>query len=1292
MKQQLISISTSDRIIIHSSISQTVIDSFSAKSTSGTGITFDSYNVLSVDTSTDKVYFHSGHSNEVLTSFTTRTASPSDISFVNGNIFISGSTAPGKIFKYSGFSDTVIGSFSTPGSPGTPEGISFDGINILISDSNRDKVYKMSSVEISKDVILDSFTSTNPIGLTTINGNDTLIFNSSIAKFIRFSGFNHNIIDSFSYVGSSNFAQGIAIETTISSSDCIKLNNGDLLISYNSGQGGATYDAVSRRFDISANTWTTAVTVDASNTGYTHPAILQLSSTSAFANRILFIHRDKAASTLNVYASDDNAVSYFLLTTIANIDLDENNRISLIQSGSKIVVSYHRGRRSFTRISTDDGKTWGSENTLTTDGIYPDLSLLSSGSFVASYEKYDITNNLFGRVYINSSVDGATWREQAANILTASDERYTRPSITIDEEDNSLYVVTQDIVSKDLRLSRSADDGLTWSSVENVNPFSIADNRQSNKVTSPFNFGLFSPTICKFHEKLLVLSEAWDGTNGHITAIKRNTWRNVTESLVSENAYYPVFGTPDKVSWDVLNNDGSATISEGVLTLTTSSGSESQSYKYDIPENKRITDGFKCKFTVEIDVGGTTTAKDVFFRFIVNGNTTSADIEIRFATTGLQVFDNNAGADVSGGSLTHTLTTDHEFLISIQSSVVSLWFRNSHDREIEWTNILSNKSINTSSGSRETNFLYSSDSTAARIYQHSRFSSTILNSISAPSTVTEGISFDQDELLSIDRNVDRILKHSGFSNIILNSFSSPSGSAKGISFDGTNILSVDAQTDRIYKHSGFSNIILDSFSSPSGTPTGIFFDGTNILSVDTQTDRIYKHSGFSNIILDSFSTPSIQPQEVAFDGTNVISIDTGTNKIYQHSGFSNVISDSFASPGGQISGVTVKSKPSQIEFGIETNTATFKIHSINYKMDDDGLSDGFTDPDDLIARVFSPNSVSQFLIDGIELISTGSNAIVDDQWTINSAFDFPKESIIDDSPTNEWRSTTDSTAVNIVFDAGTNNTFEVDQINLVNINFRTGSFQMNDTDSWGAPTVDEAFTMSNLVSSTVTSVKETSLTDTAQSLRKNQFALPGRPRFVRMTSGTASGNTYKIIANNSDTFIFDGTTLVTDGVLATDTYVVFGDRITKQITAASHRFLRIVIDSQDTAEGFYRIGKALFEKKLQLSKFASINFTRERIKNTVTNAFDSGQQVVGKKGESREVFTYNFNNKSLTLVQELEEFFDEIGWDENPFVFIHNQESDLQDFILARVVSPFRYNHTIGTIYTLPSLRIVEEL
>ncbi len=239
------------------------------------------------------------------------------------------------------------------------------------------------------------------------------------------------------------------------------------------------------------------------------------------------------------------------------------------------------------------------------------------------------------------------------------------------------------------------------------------------------------------------------------------------------------------------------------------------------------------------------------------------------------------------------------------------------------------------------NNLLSVDVSTTKIYKHSGFTNTILDSFSSPATSPNDLCFDGTDIYSIDTTSVKIYKHNGFSASLLNSFSGPDINAKALTIYSGNIYSTGADIGgKIFKHTGFSSSIADSFSS-SGTQnlTGITHDGTNIYSTAGDTDKIYKHSGFTSAYLDSFSSPSSLPNGITWDGTNIYSCNTvlGPDRVYKHNGFSNTILDSFSGPGTSVAGlewenygartgeISVTPSPSRLSVALTVYTPTVLV-------------------------------------------------------------------------------------------------------------------------------------------------------------------------------------------------------------------------------------------------------------------------------------------------------------------------------------------------------------------------------
>mgnify|MGYP003147134130 CR=1 FL=1 len=1076
---------STDRIYVHSGKTSTVINSFSSPAADPKGMAFVNMRDLVIATTSGIIWHTSSFSSTILNSFTIPGTATTGLTF-DGKDLISTDSGTKRVIKYSGVSQTVIDSFSSPST--NPTGLTWDGQNVIIGESNR--IIQLSAFS---NTVLNSFSSvsTNLKGLT-FDGKNILSVDSGTARTYIHSAISGTITTSFSSVTSS--PAGLAIEATISGHDCIELNNGDLLVVYNSGQGGATYSAASKRLDVSANLWKDEVTIDANNTGYTHPAVVQLASNAAIPNRIICAFRDKAAGTINIYKSDDKGATYGSLTTISS-NLDENNRLSLVRSGSTLILSYHRGRVCYSRKSTNNGQTWSAENTIATSAVHCDLGVLESGAFFAVYEHYDIKGNSYGKIYSASSVNGTAWSLASSQVMTSTSVEYSRPT-TVTDDTGNIYVVTQD-ASKDLRVVKGTNKtGDSWGAVELINPLP----NQGTRITGTSNRGFFNPTMCECGGKLLTIFESWDGDDGHLTALKSQNWRNVTESVAYRDCYYPILGLPEIITSFILTNSaGTATESGGILTLTTTSSTDTRLYKKTI-NNVRTTSGVKIRFKTEIDAGGSTDTEACILRAQLSDGAKSINTTVRFSTTAVGFADGNKldtwgsltwtsrkwseFSDTLAGTYTHGLTDNHEFLIAMKNSGVSIWHRDTHDGALTWV------------------------------------------------SAVEGLELNQ-----------------------------------------------------------------------------------------------------SGVAPSSF-----------------------------------------------------------IEYGIVNAVATMKVYSLEFSETEDGLYDGFTKPDDLTLRKTATGSKAQQLINGVDVTWGGSDGVVDDLWTITSAFTFPKEDMISDSPRDYVRTEEDNSEHIYIFDAGVNKVFNVDQFNLVGINFRTGKFQMNSADSWVSPALDQSFTLATEVSGTITGKTQNTITDSSLALRLNQLARPNRPKYLRITSGTADGFTYAIESNTSTLIKLTTATAETDGVAVSDTFEVFSDRVTTQVSTTNARYIRLVIDAQHTADDFYKIGKFIAGTRLTLSKNFNVGYEFKINSNiNVDRSSRAGQKFSVKRGESSQVYELNFTHKTSAFTKEIEEFFEATDWSNHPFIFIKDN-SDIQDFILARVASDYSKTHIISDIFNINGITVEEEI
>lgn len=147
-------------------------------------------NLWSTDNTTNKFYRHSGFTSTILTSFSTPSSGNHGVSSDGTNLYSSDSNTD-KIYKHSGFTSVILDSFSSPGT--SPNDVTFFGSNIYSND-NTGKVYKHSGFS---SVILNSFSTNSNDGLSysTVN---LLGTNDALDDVFKHNGFTSTILDSFS--------------------------------------------------------------------------------------------------------------------------------------------------------------------------------------------------------------------------------------------------------------------------------------------------------------------------------------------------------------------------------------------------------------------------------------------------------------------------------------------------------------------------------------------------------------------------------------------------------------------------------------------------------------------------------------------------------------------------------------------------------------------------------------------------------------------------------------------------------------------------------------------------------------------------------------------------------------------------------------------------------------------------------------------------------------------------------------------------------------------------------------
>lgn len=170
-------------------------------------------NIISSDQIAGRIYVHSGFSNVIIDSFASANQ-PRGLGFDGTNLIHVQQIQFGidLAVRYAGITDTITDTFggqSLEAGGLEIQDITWDGTNYLVCASVSNKVFKISGFTAT---VLDSFTASESLlGVTWDGTNVVTIFNNS-GRIVRHSGFSATILDSFATPGT--FALGMSWDGT----------------------------------------------------------------------------------------------------------------------------------------------------------------------------------------------------------------------------------------------------------------------------------------------------------------------------------------------------------------------------------------------------------------------------------------------------------------------------------------------------------------------------------------------------------------------------------------------------------------------------------------------------------------------------------------------------------------------------------------------------------------------------------------------------------------------------------------------------------------------------------------------------------------------------------------------------------------------------------------------------------------------------------------------------------------------------------------------------------------------
>jgi hypothetical protein len=251
------------------------------------------------------------------------------------------------------------------------------------------------------------------------------------------------------------------------------------------------------------------------------------------------------------------------------------------------------------------------------------------------------------------------------------------------------------------------------------------------------------------------------------------------------------------------------------------------------------------------------------------------------------------------------------------------------------------------------------------------------------------------------------------------------------------------------------------------------------------------------------------------------------------------------------------------------------------------------------------NALKQRLINNIDVQWYGGNGRDGDIWTFGPDFLFAPKNILSDSPAKQFRTTGDSVDAAIFFDLGETYGNFINAVGLFGCNVRQLTIKQAADDSFGTPTINQTVSFDIATGDVETTDSgyidvPTAITDFAD------FELSGA--YLRGVDngggGSEAGNTYKIKYNLGGKLYLEGD--ITNDFHDGDAIAIFGGNSYKSFTGANGRYLMILIETQTTAEGFYKIGSLVAGMDITLTRTPDNGFNLTQRPNVDYNRNSGG--------------------------------------------------------------------------------------
>lgn len=298
--------------------------------------------------------------------------------------------------------------------------------------------------------------------------------------------------------------------------------------------------------------------------------------------------------------------------------------------------------------------------------------------------------------------------------------------------------------------------------------------------------------------------------------------------------------------------------------------------------------------------------------------------------------------------------------------------------------------------------------------------------------------------------------------------------------------------------------------------------------------------------------------------------------------------------------------------------------------------------------------VPQYIANNIWFAWGGSLGQTGDAWTIGSSYINDAGNMLRYIRNRPAKSSNNTDDWYVVIDAGVNNVFAVNGVCLAG-NFEHAHFQMNATDVWTSPSLNE----------TVDMVRATYAATTGYTLPgggRIKFTagglVPQELRGVRVKFAT-SGTVYEITDNDADeAYVEDADVSAEAGVMS-----MFAPKKWIGFPVARYQYIRLLVQIQDTASGVFEVPAMIAGTWTPLANTHVVQISYAQ--NIDIKRFRSGQSIRAVNGDALRLFSLVMTNAADAETDEIIAQFSAHDYGVAPFALVPDSDDSFDFAVVA---------------------------